>query len=302
MFLLTLGALTSATGVLIFLLPHQIAPSGVSGVGVILNSLMGMPVGLVIVLGNLPIQFFAYRELSGWRSVLPTVYAVALYSLAIELMPTVVTITSISDDQLLNAIFGGLVTGLGGGLAYRAGGSVGGTATLAQVLRHRFGWSLSTSSLFTDGLVLAGAGLVFGWEEALYALIVLFLNRSIADYVLDGSKQSFTAIIVSQQAKTIARAVDKLLDHQATAWQMKNTNSGQEFTLLMITLRRPELHGLRQLIERIDTEAYVTVLETHAVYGENFQSVASHLPFNVDQVEDSVSRRIRADSLEEFGV
>lgn len=297
--LLTAGALLGAVGVVVFLLPHQIAPSGVSGIGVILNHLTGIPVGLVIVAGNIPIQILAYRELFGWRAVLPTVFAVVVYSLAIDLLPVASRWDSVSDDLLLNAVFGGLVSGFGGGLIYRAGGSLGGTSTLARILRKRFGLALNTSSLFTDVFVLAGAGLVFGWEAALYALVALFVNRSVSDNVLDGSGQSYTALIISAEADTVAQAINSILHHRVTIWGVGSTYDGAEYDLLMVSISRPEMHGLRQLVERVDTEAYMTILEAHVTYGEEFQSVASRLPFRFDEVDDSVVRRVRQHDVEE---
>lgn len=298
--LLSVGALLSAIGVVLFLLPHQIAPSGVSGIGVILNDLISIPVGVVIILGNIPIQILAYRELFGWRAVLPTGFAVVIYSLAIDLLPVAFKIESISDDLLLNAVFGGVVSGFGGGLIYRAGGSVGGTSTLARILRKRFGLTLNTSSLFTDVVVLAAAGVVFSWEAALYALVALFVNRSVADNVLDGGGQSYTALIISAKAESVAEAISRILHHRVTTWGVGSTYDGEQYDMLMISISRPEMHGLRQLIEQVDTKAFMTVLEAHATYGKEFQGVASRLPFRFDEVDDSISRRVQEKDVEEI--
>lgn len=298
--LLSLGAWMSASAVVFFLLPHHIAPSGLSGAGVILNEIMGISVGLVIILGNIPIQAWAYWELFGWRAVLPSVYAVILYSTIIELLPVLFTIESLSDDLLLNAIFGGMLIGLGGGLVFRAGGSLGGTSTLARILRKRYGISLSTSSLFTDVIILGGAGIVFGWEAALYALVALFIGRAISDYILDGSGNSYTVLIISDKAQTLVHAIANVLHHSTTKWQVGDANNDKVHTLLMVSISRPEVNGLRQLIERIDSKAFMAVLDTRAAYGKEFQGVASHLPFRFDEVEDSVSRHVQSEDLDEI--
>lgn len=297
--LLTIGSLMGAVSVVVFLLPHNIAPAGISGVAVILNELISTPVGLVVIVGNIPIQILAYRELFGWRAVIPTIYAILLYSLAIDLIPVVVDIDVVSDDLLLNAIFGGMLTGLGGGLIYRAGGSYGGTSTLARIMRRRFGLSISTASIFTDVFILVGAGLVFGWEAALYALVVLFIGRSVSDYVLDGTGQSYTALIISEQAHALSRALEKLLNHRVTLWHASNRAYEKEYDLLMVSIYRNEMHGLRKLLEEVDPDAFVTVLEAHATFGKEFKGVASRLPLQLDKVDDSVSRQIRRDNIED---
>jgi len=297
--LLTVGALFGAIAVILFLLPNQIAPTGLSGIGVILNEVTGISVGLVVILGNIPVQILAYRELFAWRAVLPTVYAVLVYSLTIDLVPTLVDIQTISDDLLLNAIFGGLLIGVGGGLIYRAGGTLGGTSSLARILRKRYGTSLSTASLFTDVIILAGVGLVFGWEAALYALIVLFISRAMSDYVLDGTGDSYTVLIISHKAKPVARAINEVLHHQTTMWQAGNAHKDEEYTLLMVSISRPEMYGLRQLVEQIDEKAFVAILSTQATYGKEFQGLSSHLPLRFDEVEDAVSRHVDSEDLDE---
>ena len=283
--LLTIGALVVAASVTIFFIPSDIAPSGMSGIAVILHELVDVPIGLVILLGNIPIQILAFRMLRGWRAVLETIYAVVLYSVALEILQAATPLVGVSDDQLLNALFGGIVGGIGSGLIYRAGGSMGGSSTLARVLRNKFGISLSTSSLYTDTVVIAGAGLVFGWESALYATLALFINRMASDYMMEGASSTSTAIIITNRPDAVIQAVTNHLHRGVTTWQGQGRANNPR-TIVLVTLSRSEVNGLRKMIGVVDDSAFVSVLRGQVTYGRGFKPFQPSMPLKLDEVED----------------
>ena len=268
-FLLTVGAFGGAVAVNIFYVAANIAPGGVSGLAIILKELIGTPVGLMVLVGNIPIQLLAMRMLGGgWRVVARTLYVIAVYSAAIDL--TAPYITSITGDPLLNAIFGGIVGGIAGGLIYRAGGTFGGTSTLARILQNRLGTSFSSTYLYTDALIILLAGLVFGWTSALYAIIALFIDGAAADYVLEGPSRVRTATIVTDHPQEIARVVMTQLGRGATAWEGRGMYTGQERSILFVTINRPQVNELRHLVIQVDPDAFMVIGQGHTAYGEGF--------------------------------
>lgn len=283
--LLTVGSLISAFAIVTFFLPSSIAPLGVTGLAVILQELFNTPIGLVVLLANIPIQFAAFRELSGWKTVAFTLYTVILYSVAIEVMQSVLPALSLTDDAILNAVCGGVVGGIGGGLIYRAGGTVGGTSTIAQMLRQRFGLPLSAASMFSDTFIVLLAGAVLGWEAALYALIAVFVNRIIADYVLEGPNDASTAVIITDMPDQLCAAVAEEMQHSATSWRAQGGYSDDSHHVVMVSMRRPEIHALRQLVRSVDDSAFVTILAGQAIYGNGFKSMYSQMPLRLDEVD-----------------
>lgn len=273
--LLTVGALVYAVAVNLFFKPYQIAPSGVSGVAVILNSLIGTPVGLIILIGNIPIQILAYRTLGGWKIVARTVYVIILYSIAIDMLAPYFPVTGITDDSLLSTIFGGILGGIAGGLIYRAGGTLGGTSTLARILQMRLGTSLNNTYLYTDSLVVLLAGLVFGWEGALYAMVAIFVDGATADYVLDGPSTIRTATIVTNHPREVADVILDSLDRGVTGWQGEGMYTEQPRTVLFVTIMRTEINDLKSLIFSVDPGAFIVIGQGHTAYGEGFQSFKS---------------------------
>jgi uncharacterized membrane-anchored protein YitT (DUF2179 family) len=143
--LLTTGVMISAFGVAAFLVPSDVAGPGVLGIATMMNHLWQTPVGLITLLANIPIQILGYRYLGGAKAVLGTVYYIFVFSIVIDLLIPMFE-TGLTDNIVMAAIFGGVLNGLGGGLVYRAGGTMGGTSTLARILQLKMGTPLATTS------------------------------------------------------------------------------------------------------------------------------------------------------------
>ena len=271
--LLTIGALLYATGVNLFYVPAAIAPSGVSGIAVILNAVFSWPVGVLILLLNIPVQMLGYRMLGGWRVVARTVYFLAIYSLAIDMLAPYFPAAGLTDDHLLNAVFGGILGGIAGGLVYRAGGTLGGTSTLARILQNRLGTSLNATYLYTDTGVVLLAGLAFGWEGALYAIIAIFVEGTAADYILEGPSTIRTVTIITDQPQAVASAIIQELKRGVTGWDGRGMYTGRERSILFVTLMRPEINELHHLVLQIDPHAFIVIGQGHTAYGEGFRTI-----------------------------
>ena len=272
--LLVLGAFISAVAVIVFEAPFQIAPGGISGIAVILNNLIGTPLGLVVLLGNIPIQMLAFRMLGGWRSLAATIFATVLYSLMLDMLTPYFPPSGISDDVFLNAVFGGIVGGIGAGLVYRAGGTLGGTSTLGRILQQRYGIPLSSSTLYTDSIVIAAAGLFFGWELALYAMITLFIGAAVADYVLEGPAVIRTCVIITDQPRVVANAILHQMQRGVTGWDGKGMFTEQPHTILYVTVSRAQVNELRRLVRHADPNAFMVIGQGHSAYGQGFKELA----------------------------
>ncbi|MFN8371719.1 MAG: YitT family protein [Anaerolineae bacterium] len=277
--LLTIAAIIDAIGVIVFMVPADVAPGGVSGIGVILNHLFGTPIGLIILLGNIPIQILAYRMLGGWKVIAGTVYVLIVYSFLIDFLTPFFPAAGVSDNPLLNALFGGILTGIGTGLVYLAGATFGGTSTLGRIIQIRFGTPMSTTSLYTDTLVIALAGLAFNsWEAALYALVALFISGVATDYVLEGPSIIRTALIITDRPREVSDAILHQLGRGVTAWNGTGMFTDQQHTVLFITIARPQVGTLRQLILQVDPAAFIVIGQGQTAYGQGFiRTQAKHI-------------------------
>lgn len=271
---LTAGAALGAASVVIFLVPASVVPSGVAGVAVLLNELFGTPVGLMTMLINVPILYIGYRLLpGGWRNTVRTIYAVAAFSLIVDVMANAYPDVSYTDDRFLNSLFGGILGGVAGGIVYRTGTNFGGTSTLSLILQRRLGLPLSSTILYTDTAVVVAAGLVFGVESALYALVVLFLGGMAADYVMEGPSVIRTASVITTQTDAVTDAVIERLQRGVTIIPAKGGYTREDRTMLYITLSRSQVREFKALIDEIDPEAFVVIGQGHVAYGRGFKPV-----------------------------
>lgn len=273
--LVTVGTLINSVAVIVFFAPSTIAPSGISGLAVILNNLLGTPIGLFILLGNIPILYLAHRMLGGWRTVVWTIYAVVLFSAGIDILTPYFPARGISDNALLNAIFGGVVGGMGGGLVIRGGATLGGTSTLARILQVQNGTPLSSTYTTSNLAVVVLAGIFLGWESALYATVALVLEGAATDYSMEGPSVIRTLMVITDKPRDVADAILYRAGRGVTAWQAVGMYTGEMRHVLFVTINRSEVNEVRSLALQIDPHAFVIVGQGHVAYGEGFKRISS---------------------------
>jgi uncharacterized membrane-anchored protein YitT (DUF2179 family) len=265
--LLTVGALILAINFDIFLAPAKVAPGGVSGLSIIINKFTGWPQGLTMLVLNCPLVILGFYHLGRLRFLVRTLYVVLIYSLGVDFLVRWLPPAGITNDLLLNALYGGVLGGLGYGLVFRGQGTSAGTGILARVLQLKTGIPVSQIYIFTDGGVILALGLVFGWENALYALLMLFVWGLATDYVLEGPSVVRTAFIVTDSPQQVARMLLNRLRVGVTAWPGRGMFTETEHTVLFCTVSRPDVEGLRLAVVEADPDAFVVVGQAHQARG-----------------------------------
>jgi uncharacterized membrane-anchored protein YitT (DUF2179 family) len=195
---------------------------------------------------------------------------VLLFNLGVDLFAHWWPGMGLSDNALLNALYGGVVGGIGSGLIYRGGGTSGGTGVLARVLQLRTGFPISQVYLITDGAVIIAASIVFGWEAGLYAFISLFVWGLAADYVLEGPSVVRVAFIVTDQPQEVANAVFRELHLGVTAWPAEGMYTEMEHAVLFCTVSRPRAADLKRVVAEADPTAFLVIGQGHQATGGRF--------------------------------
>jgi len=274
LFLLTIGTLIAALSYSLFQVPHNIAAGGIAGVGIIINHFTGWPVGIMYLIMNIPLLILGFFFLGRWPFIIRTVIGVAIFSAATDLfglyLPNLLATYPVTGDTLLSAIFAGLVGGIGGGFVYRAGATMGGTGIVGRIIQKKTGIPLSQVYLYTDGIIVLTAGLVFGWELALYAMLALFLGGIASDYTLEGPSTVRTATIITNQPENLSRALMAGLGRGVSQWEITGSYTGQTRAMLTCTMYRPQVADLKQLVAEVDPKAFVTIGVAHQALGSGF--------------------------------
>jgi uncharacterized membrane-anchored protein YitT (DUF2179 family) len=271
--LLVLGALTQAVGLRLFLVPANLASGGVSGIAQLIHHFTGWPIGVMVLIGNIPLFLLGWRFLGGRRFALRTAVAVISYALAVDLLLLVPFFPKdgLTDDILLNSLYGAVVSGVGYGLVYRARGTSGGSDVLARILNHWRGVPMTQSYLMVDSLVILAAGFVFGWKEALYAIITLYVSGLVAETILEGGGTVRAAMIITAKPKEIADEILVELERGVTVLAGTGAYTGEERPVLYCVVSRAEIAQIKAIVHEIDPKAFMVVGVTHEVLGEGFQ-------------------------------
>jgi len=262
------GTLVTALGLVLFLVPNKIAAGGVSGLATVIYHVFGLPVGITMLVLNVPL-FLAGLKILGWNFGFKTLYGTILLSLFTDGLALI--LRAPTDNALLAAIYGGIMTGVGMGVVFRYGGSTGGTDLAALLFRHFLRISAGAGLIIVDALVISLAGLAFNVELALYALLALFLTSRAIDTIQEGGGYAKAALIISDYPALIGERVMRQMNRGVTSFYGKGLYTRQEREILLVVVNRAEVSRLKNLVSSIDPHAFVIVNNVHEVLGEGFR-------------------------------
>lgn len=265
-FLLTIGAMILAINFDIFLAPFNIAPGGISGAAIIIKEFTGWLPGMTMLVLTIPMLVLGFYYLGRFRFLIRAAYVTLVYSLGVDVLATFLP-PGVTDDLLLNALYGGVVGGIGIGFIYRGGTSPAGTSVISRLLNLKTGIPNSQVYMMIDGGIILMAGLVFGWEAALYAFVTLFMWGLVADYVLEGPSVVRTAFIVTDEPEDVSQALLNRMGIGVTAWAGKGMFSKTEHTTLFCALNRPDVKILTAIVNEADPRAFVVIMQGHQARG-----------------------------------
>ncbi len=274
--LILIGAALQAGSLRVFLIPSRLASGGVSGLSQIINSFTGWPIGIMIIIGNIPLLILGWRFLGGPRFAARTAFAILSFSLLVDIPMPFLPQSGITGDIVLNSLYGGVLSGIGFGLVYRGRGTSGGSDILARILSHWRGIPVSQSYLMTDALIIFLAGISFSWENALYALVMLYVSGIAAESISQGSNVLRTGLIITAHPDPIIEEIFKRLRRGVTIMDGKGGYSGENKNILICVVTRAEIPHLKALTKEMDPKAFLIIGQAHEVRGEGF------LPFGED--------------------
>ncbi|HET7626955.1 MAG TPA: YitT family protein [Bacillales bacterium] len=255
----------------LFLLPNKVASGGVSGISTILSWVFGWEPSFVQWAFNLPLFaagiLFLGDQLGYLQYTLKTL-------LGTIFLPFVVFLSSglapATNDPLLGSLFGGIGVGLGLGLVFRGKASTGGTDLAAQIIHKYIGAPLGLCVAMIDGSIVVTSAFVFGIEQALYALIGMYLTGKMIDVVQIGFGSAKMAMIVSNRPEQLRQLIFTEIDRGVTRFSGTGGYTDDERPVLMCVVSQNEVTRLKRLVKRTDPKAFVIVTNANEVLGEGF--------------------------------
>lgn len=266
-----IGALVQALSMRLFLIPAELVSGGISGAGQIINNYTNWPIGLMVFIGNIPLFILGWRFLGGPRFALRTAFAIAVFSFLTDFLVLFIPAEGVTDDLVLNCLYGGLLLGLGLGIVYRGKGTSGGSDILGRILNSKMGISISQAYLITDTLVVLAGGFAFSWEKALYGLVVIYVSGLAAEMASEGQGIFRTALIVTNCADQVSRSIMSTLERGVTILPGTGAYTHQDRPVLYCVITRAEVNQLKTLVQEVDPKAFMVIGTAHEALGEGFR-------------------------------
>lgn len=269
---LLIGSILAAVGLEIFLVPNNIIDGGIIGVSIILSYLLNIPLSIFIVVLNLPFLIFGYKHI-GKTFVLCSLFAIISLSFWVSIFHP---IPGLTDDTLLASVFGGIILGLGVGIIIRYSGSLDGTEMVAIVLSKKTPFSVGQIVMFFNVFILSSAGLVFGWDRAMYSLIAYFIAFKVIDITVEGINEEKAAVIISDNHEEITDAILARLGRGVTLIEGKGGFSKREKTIIYSVTTRLEIAKLKSIVYEKDPNAFLVMSDVFDIMGGKHKKRSIH--------------------------
>ena len=267
--IVAIGAIIAAFAVEEFLVPCTILDGGVVGIGIIINNLTGVTLGIITFLINVPFLIIGARKL-GSLFIVKSSYAMIIFSISLGIFENFVNAT---EDYLLAVFFGGIILGIGAGLVIKFGGCLDGSETIAILINKKFGISVGKIVLIFNIIIYAAAAFLFGLDRAMYSLLTYFITSKTLDTIEEGFNHTKAAMIITNDATEVSKLIYKRLGRTVTIMEGEGLVSDKK-TILYCVLNYIEICELKNIISSVDESAFVTINDVSEVIGDYIKNVS----------------------------
>lgn len=270
--LIVLGCAITGAAFSFLTYPNNIVSGGLTGVAQIINLLTGLPVGVMVIVMNIPLFAVAWKKF-GLRFIVYSLIGMVASSVFIDVFNLLhLTLTS---DTLLAAVYGGLLKGLGAGLVFHTGATTGGSDIGARLVRRKYAYmNFGTISLCLDALVVLAFAVIFKrFDSAMYTIITMFVSSRVVNLILYGMANSSICYIITTEPGRISEEIGIRLSRGATILKGEGAYSGQERDVILCAVKRQQIPSLKKIVSGLDEHAFVIVTQSHEVFGKNFLNI-----------------------------
>ena len=274
---LTAAGIINAVGVTVFIAPVQLYDSGISGTSILLSQLTPpeMSLSVFLILLNIPLFLYGLKR-QGAVFTIYAIYSVAVYSsvawLITDVLPVDVSVASplAGQDLLLCALFGGLISGVGSGLAIRFGGAMDGIEVMAVIFAKPLGLTVGNFVLVYNVLLYIICGVAIqSWILPLYSIVTYASALKSVDFIVEGLDRAKAAMIITLDPDAVCAALSKEFGSGITTMQAVGYYSQTPRTLVYMVVNRFQVGKMKQIVHENDPYAYISISEVADVFAAN---------------------------------
>ncbi|MED1410443.1 MULTISPECIES: YitT family protein [Bacillus] len=267
--LITIGSLLFAIGINYFAIPNRLSEGGIIGLTVVTYYLFDWSPGIVNFGLNAILLAVGYKFFDK-KTMIYTIIGIVETSLFLYVTEHIQY--QVNGDTLLAALFAGVFVGIGLGCMFKAGGTSGGSAILARLANQYLGWSVGKGVLIIDIVVIAGSVFIIGQEKAMYTLVAVFIGAKVIDFIVEGMDTKTAVTIISNQPDLIRETITNNMTRGVTVLEGRGGYTGKNKEVLYVVINKQELVKLKQVISRVDEDAFVVIHDVRDVLGGGFKA------------------------------
>ncbi|WP_179291088.1 YitT family protein [Levilactobacillus brevis] len=264
-----IGCAMFAFGLVFFNIANHLADGGISGITLIFRALFHIDPAYSTILINVPLIIIGWRFL-GRQSLIYTIYGTGMLSLCLWVWQRVPLTIALHGDLLLSALGAGIIGGFGSGLLYRYGGTTGGTDIIARIFERFRGVPMGRTLLYLDVVVLLISLVYIDIQHMAYTLIYSYVFARIVNFTQEGAYAARGVIVVSENYQQITDEIMTELERGVSLVNGEGGFSHQERKMIYVVVAPSELYRLRQIIQRNDSRAFISVINVNEALGEGF--------------------------------
>ncbi|HIY34035.1 MAG TPA: YitT family protein [Candidatus Eubacterium faecigallinarum] len=275
--ILFFAGIINAIGVTMFLQPVKLYDSGISGTSMLLDIVTPdfLSLSIFLVVLNIPIFLFGLKK-QGVEFTIYAIFTVVIYSISAWLITDIlpIDVSTVSplakSDLFLCAIFGGVISGIGSGLAVRYGGAMDGIEVLAVIFAKKLSLTVGTFVMIYNVILYIICGIVIqSWILPLYSIVTYIAALKVIDYIIEGFDRSKSAIIITTKQEEICEKLSLTFENGITFMNAKGYYSDSDKTLIYFVLNRFQVGKMREIVHSIDPNAYISISEVADIFGSD---------------------------------
>ncbi|MRJ46217.1 DUF2179 domain-containing protein [Aerococcaceae bacterium DSM 109652] len=261
-----IGTFLYALTVNAVVIPNTLGEGGATGMTLMIFYWLGWNPAIVSFVLNAILLVIGWRHLEK-RQIMYTIVSMFVMSVALEYTTG---FSFVSDNTVVAAVAGGVLSGLAIGIVSLGGGTTGGTEIIAWIMKKYLGIGVSAGLLLIDFLVVAPLTVQIGLEKAILTLIMLYVMSKVLNFIIEGFNPKKSITIISKQHEAIAAAIQEKVDRGITILDGKGYYSREAHQILYIVINRHQLINVQNIIYELDPKAFVIITDVQQVIGEGF--------------------------------
>ncbi|MBZ9632778.1 YitT family protein [Clostridium sp. FP1] len=271
--LIMLGSFILAVSINLFIVPNKLLSGGLSGIGLMLQYIFNMPMGVTVLVLNIPLLILSILKINKRFTLFTIIGTVSLSFFLIITSPLKNILAPVEESyRLLYCIYGGVLSGIGSGIVFSNEGSTGGMDIIAIYVKKKYGIEVGIVSFIINFLIVAVGSVLFDFKVGLYTLIAMYITSAVMEKVINGLNRRKMLLIVSEKEKEVSDAILNNFNRGVTILYGEGAYTSHRKNVMYCVVSLGQLPQIKRVIKAIDQEVFISIIDIAEVQGNGFKS------------------------------